>query len=348
MQTSPGLHRKAGFFYWQKQLLPLLIDIPQNTEIEAEPLQLYEFGSPMKFSIETVSKMTGIPAPSLRNWEKRYGFPCPERSAGGHRFYTARDVEFLKKAVLWIEEGQSLQEIAKAYQDQGNATTAPRVQKAPSEFVDDVTYRVELIYEALLKFDSMATLQHYATLSAKLSVEQLFDRVFEKILRRVGEDWSRGLITIAQEHYASSFVRLKLSTFLCLDFPPTQTPRILATTMSGERHEGGLMLVIAHLKFLGYPVYYLGSDLPPEELAGLVQELKPDVVCLTYSSPENLLRDLSVLKQLKVPICIGGSAAFQDLALNSSETRVFLCQKTVSSEAAQYVEMICQSKVSRK
>ena len=71
----------------------------------------------MKFTIETVSKMTGIPAVSLRNWEKRYGFPCPERTPGGHRYYSAQDIEFLKKANHWVEEGQSLNQISKIYLD---------------------------------------------------------------------------------------------------------------------------------------------------------------------------------------------------------------------------------------
>lgn len=301
----------------------------------------------MKFSIETVSKMTGIPAPSLRNWEKRYGFPNPERTSGGHRFYSALDVEFLKKAVQWIEEGHSLGEISDRYKQQTQSGNGGPPVAGADEILDDVSYRVELIYEALLKFDQMATLQHYATLSAKLSVEQLFDRVFERILKRIGQDWSKGQISIAQEHFASSFVRLKLSTFLSLDFPPTQAPRVLTATTTDERHEGGLMLISAHLKFRGYPVFYFGSDLPADELKSLADHLKPDVICLSYNQISNFQRDLPILSALKTPVCLGGAvAAFANAEMQSSNS-LYFCQKAWGSEAAQYVEMLCQSKAGR-
>ena len=297
----------------------------------------------MKFTIETVSKMTGIPAPSLRNWEKRYGFPNPDRTSGGHRYYTVLDVEFLKKATHWIEEGQSLNEIARLYR-QEHSIVASDSSFSP---VDDVTYRVQLIYEALLNFDQMATLQHYATLSAKLSVEQLFDRVFESILKRVGQDWTKGKITVAQEHFASAFIRLKLSTFLSLDFPPTQSPRILTTTLTDERHEGGRMLIAAHLKFRGYPVFYFGTDLPAEDLKSVIKEIRPDVICVSYSEVDRLKRDVKALTQLKIPVCVGGIAAF-DPEVKVSHPSLFLCQKTTGSQAAQFVEMICQSEQPEK
>lgn len=299
----------------------------------------------MKFTIETVSKMTGIPAPSLRNWEKRYGFPNPDRTSGGHRFYTATDVEFLKKTVHWIEEGQSLNEIARIYRQE--YTLQESLSLNSSLVVDDVSYRTQLIYEALLKFDQMATLQHYATLSAKLSVEQLFDRVFETILKRLSQDLASGKVSLAQEHFASAFIRLKLSTFLSLDFPPTQTPKVLAATLAEELNEAGLMLLAAHLKFRGYPVFYFGTELPVEDLKSAIKEIKPDVVCAAYASIENLTRDLKTLSQLKVPICIGGAAVFEPEMKITSYPSVYFCQKAASSEAAQFVEMICQSELTK-
>lgn len=301
----------------------------------------------MKFTIETVSKMTGIPAPSLRNWEKRYGFPTPDRTAGGHRYYSDVDVEFLRKAVHWIEEGQSLNEVARLYHQQLS-------QEGPvmaSAVADDVSYRVQLIYEALLKFDQMATLQHYATLNAKLSVEQLFDRVFETSLQKISKDWELNRISAAQERFATAFLRLKLSTFLSLDFPPTQRPRILAATLASESSEGNLMVTAAHLKFRGYPVYYFGTGLPLEELKVLLKEIEPDVIFLTYENASALVQDSKALSQLKVPICFGGAALFQvglKNLLSQHPSHFYFCQKATGTEAAQFVEMICQSKALHK
>jgi CheY-like chemotaxis protein len=49
--------------------------------------------------------MLGIPAPTLRNWEERYGLVKPERSGGGHRLYTRSQVEQLRFVMERIDEG---------------------------------------------------------------------------------------------------------------------------------------------------------------------------------------------------------------------------------------------------
>lgn len=306
----------------------------------------------MKFTIEAVSKMTGIPAASLRNWEKRYGFPSPLRSDGGHRFYTAKDIDFLKKALLWVDEGQNLNQIALAYKDEmidcekKKKIAQEQVQKP--EAIDDVSYRQELLYQALLKFDHSSIRQHYAILVAKLSPEQLFDRVFEVTLRRVGKEWVMGKISTAQERFAMAFVRLKLSSFLAIDFPPTQDKRILATTLADEKNEAGLLLISAHLKFRGYRVSYFGCDLPVNALESAIADIKPDVLCLSYARPDSLIEDIPYINEFKVPVCLGGIACFDDqkLALVKANLpeHVHLCEKMTGSEVAQFLEMLCQCK----
>jgi CheY-like chemotaxis protein len=48
------------------------------------------------YSIGAVERMVGIPASTIRNWEDRYGLITPERSQGGHRLYSLRQVEQLR------------------------------------------------------------------------------------------------------------------------------------------------------------------------------------------------------------------------------------------------------------
>lgn len=313
----------------------------------------------MKFTIETVSKLTGIPAASLRNWEKRYGFPEPDRSDGGHRFYTDSDIEFLRQALSLIESGHSLSELAKEYavhKDHYNETHVEKKMISPlsriqeirsrNEFLNDVDYRVQLVYESLLKFDLAATNQHYAILSAQLSPEKLFDCVFEELLKKAGEDSYANEILVAQCQFVSSFVRLKLSSFMAFDFPKMQDQKILVCSLAEEVHEGALLLVAAHLKFKGYPVFYFGSNVCMKDLKAIIDEIQPDVLCISYTYEENLHRDIDDLIQLKTPICIGGRAVAQ--ALQNLKTKknknLYFCQKVFGSEAAHYVELICQKK----
>lgn len=301
----------------------------------------------MKYTIESVSKMTSIPAASLRNWEKRYGFPKPERTEGGHRYYSSKDVEFLQQVMIWIEEGMPLHQVAERYDSFCILDSRARANGRP-DLVDDVHYRTELVYKSLLNLDTNGVQQHYQILVAKLAPEQLFDRVFEVILRRLGEEWAQGKVSIAQEHFASAFVRNKLSSFLAIDFPSTQKQKIIAATLSEERHEGGLMLVSAHLKFRGYPVYYFGADLPIEDLQKVCAELKPQVVALSYVDPARVRRDLDGLKSMSCQLCLGG-IAFHDPSLHDEifgklPAHIQLVSASSGSQAAEKLELILQQK----
>ena len=50
---------------------------------------------PLTLSISAVERDTGLSKDTLRVWERRYGFPTPERDAVGERAYSLDQVEKL-------------------------------------------------------------------------------------------------------------------------------------------------------------------------------------------------------------------------------------------------------------
>jgi DNA-binding transcriptional MerR regulator len=59
------------------------------------------------YSIGAVARMLGIRTVTLRNWEDRYGLITPERSEGGHRLYSRRQVEQLRFLASKVEQGMA-------------------------------------------------------------------------------------------------------------------------------------------------------------------------------------------------------------------------------------------------
>src|SRR4051794_11630834 len=45
------------------------------------------------------ANMLGVSASTLRSWERRYSFPMPQRSDGGHRQYELEQIEALRQAL---------------------------------------------------------------------------------------------------------------------------------------------------------------------------------------------------------------------------------------------------------
>ena len=60
-------------------------------------------------SIGELARRTGVPAATLRSWEDRYGFPRPQRLAGGHRRYEDSDAALIGEILRLRTSGMSLQ-----------------------------------------------------------------------------------------------------------------------------------------------------------------------------------------------------------------------------------------------
>jgi CheY-like chemotaxis protein len=59
------------------------------------------------YGIGAVSRMLGVPATTIRNWEERYAHVQPARSAGGQRLYSRDEVEHLRFLRDAVEAGAS-------------------------------------------------------------------------------------------------------------------------------------------------------------------------------------------------------------------------------------------------
>src|SRR4051794_24317604 len=60
------------------------------------------------YNIKAVSRLTAIPADTLRRWESRYHIINPQRTEGGYRLYSQRDVDTIHWLKAKLEEGLSI------------------------------------------------------------------------------------------------------------------------------------------------------------------------------------------------------------------------------------------------
>ena len=57
------------------------------------------------FNIAAVERDTGLSKDVLRMWERRYGFPVPDRDGHGERIYPAEQVERLRLIKRLMDAG---------------------------------------------------------------------------------------------------------------------------------------------------------------------------------------------------------------------------------------------------
>jgi len=84
--------------------------------------------------------MLGISPNTLRSWERRYGFPKPLRSAGGHRQYSLTEVEALR---LTLAETHNVSSAISLARERGEGPSTPlRLSGAFCAFDEDAANRL--------------------------------------------------------------------------------------------------------------------------------------------------------------------------------------------------------------
>ncbi|HEY6397691.1 MAG TPA: MerR family DNA-binding transcriptional regulator [Solirubrobacteraceae bacterium] len=84
--------------------------------------------------------MLGVSPNTLRSWERRYGYPSPRRSPGGHRQYELAEIETLRTTLDQTRNVSSA--IALARQRGDGPPSAARLSSAFATFDEDGANRL--------------------------------------------------------------------------------------------------------------------------------------------------------------------------------------------------------------
>jgi DNA-binding transcriptional MerR regulator len=262
------------------------------------------------FNLKAVIKETGIAADTLRAWERRYGLPMPDRTPGGHRLYSQRDIEIVK----WLMEkqGEGLS-ISRAV-DLWNDLTASGEDPLPAPVSQVVTFssaNLDAIrkawLDACLVYDESTAELVLNQAFATHPLETVCIEVMQRGLQEVGEMWYHNQINAQQEHFTSALVQRRLDALISAAPPPTRPYSILIGSTSGEQHVFVPLLLTLLLRRRGLKVVYLGANVPIQRFNETLQSIKPHLVILSAQllQTANSLRDTAAY--LKVN---GGRVAY--------------------------------------
>ena len=101
-----------------------------------------------KYRIHAVAEMTGIPAATLRAWERRYGVPEPRRTESSYRVYSDADVELIRHVRELCEQGMAPSEAAKLVMADLERRKVPSANSA-DPFAHAAAAIVEAVVDAL-------------------------------------------------------------------------------------------------------------------------------------------------------------------------------------------------------
>lgn len=270
------------------------------------------------FTAGEVEQRTGVPATTLRQWERRYGLPNPQRSAGGYRLYSQNDVSVIEFFKTHIAQGVSVSRAAQLYALEQSLPSAQRstvqspAQSPAHPKAQPLDALVCQLVDSTTNGDSLKADRVLAQAYATMSIESVVLELIQPTLIEVGERWHRGEITIAHEHQSSHYLRGKLHHLLELAGTPRHGPTVILACPPGEWHEIGALSIAIFLRRAGIRTHYLGANTPIPDLARFAREVKASAVMLSVSSPDVIeqLRPQAKLLLEVVPMVIYGGFAF--------------------------------------
>lgn len=263
-------------------------------------------------SIADVERDTGLGKDTLRAWERRYGFPQPQRDAQGERRYAAAEVEKLRAIKRLMDAGHRPGRLVGRTLEQLEAL-GDGVARGPagSSARED---EVDALLALVARLDAVALRHALAGAEARHGLRAFVVDIVAPLTRRVGEAWMRGELRVFEEHLFTETMHAVLHAALASLPPAASGPRVLLATLPGEPHGLGLRMAQTMLALEGCPCLSLGVQVPIADLVAAGRTWRADIVALSATGcmKRSLLLDSLAQLRAQLPpataLWVGGAA----------------------------------------
>lgn len=266
-----------------------------------------------RYRLNTVLQETGLSADVVRVWEKRYGVPKPQRTAGGHRLYSRRDIRTLKWLRARQAEGMRISKAVTLWRSLSASGQDPFFMTEIGEEASQDKEQLDALrtdwLRACLDFDEAKSEQVLDAAFAEHDVERAAIQVLQRGLHDMGDLWYRNLASVQQEHFASELAMRRLHALLAGCPPPRQRQTAVVVMPAGEQHSFATTLLTFFLRRRGWHVMNLGGDVPLEHLPQTLNDIRPDILVLAAQvlfNAASLKSTAEVAMEAGIPVGYGG------------------------------------------
>ena len=265
----------------------------------------------MLLPINAVERDTGISKELLRMWERRYGFPNPERDPQGDRVYHSAQITKLRIIRRLLDAGfrpgkiigldmPALEELVAS--SHGN----------PSPVLPQ-NLETELL-TVLKSRDPYRVREYLNHQLIRMGLESFILDLMQHANNVVGDAWMAGNLEVYEEHLYTEEIQSLLRQNIGHLRPASLAPHIMLTTAPEELHTLGTLMVEALFRLDQVDAVSFGAQMPIREIVQAVQKHKMDVVVLSFSAAFPASRAIDFLEELRfrlplsVHIWAGGGA----------------------------------------
>ena len=240
-------------------------------------------GTDGALSIGAVSLLTGIPIPTIRSWERRYGLPVTHRDASGYRRYTAADAQTLRALRAETAAGRSTAAVAARLRE---AAAAPPAHVA------------EVLVAAAHQLDPRTVSRELEQARHRHGLEVTLEEVVLPALREIGAQWGAGHPVVAHEHLLTGVVLGWLGAVEQQAPPASRPAPVLLACGPDEQHTIALHAFATLLAHRGFDCRVLGGHTPGNSLVAAVTTTRAQAVVLVCHRDQHRPATLAALRNL--------------------------------------------------
>jgi DNA-binding transcriptional MerR regulator/methylmalonyl-CoA mutase cobalamin-binding subunit len=250
------------------------------------------------FNIAAVERDTGLSKDVLRMWERRYGFPVPNRDGNGERCYPADQVDRLRLIKRLMDQGHRPGKLIAIPGDE-LGLLAPRRSRSIESAADADPAELDELLALIKQHDAAGYQQAMQQRLARQGLQRFVQDTIAPLTQRVGNNWEDGSFEVFEEHLYTELTKRVLRQAISNLPSGPRGPRILLTSVPEESHVLGLLMVEALLALEGADCIPLGTQMPLLEIARAATAHQADIVALSFSSAFPQRQIPGVLQQLR-------------------------------------------------
>ncbi len=292
------------------------------------------------YTIKEAAARSGVGAPLIRAWERRYGVVRPTRTAAGYRLYDDATIGVLVAMRSLTDSGWTASEAARAIAagevDVAALATTGTAVAGGSDPIG-AGHRDRLIARFVTAAESNSAADTEATLDEILasgSFESVVDDVLLPAAAALGDAWAAGRLSVAGEHAASQAVERRLAAAFQAAGAPGPVSAVVGLP-PGSRHELGALAFAAALRRRGVGVLYLGADVTVDGWVDALARTRARAAVIGVVTPDDRASAALVVTALLargVPlVAVGGAAA--SLPLGEAPGVVRIADRVVDAAA---------------
>ncbi len=264
------------------------------------------------YTISQVTELTGVPENTIRSWERRFGLPEPDRTAGKQRRYTRSDVDLIRAIQSAREAGRTMDQAIADATSGSTARPAPVLQvvaapEQPSPPKDDPGTDVLAEFARRLS----------ATLT-RLDLSEASRILSDSLLAVPVETLARHVLLAAADSLRTANLQGDLNQSTLLLAREWLERKLMAAYEASNPESGDIHALVLGFDHLtvpsmihaygialsrgGFRTTIVNVGLDPTTARDLLDAIRPDCVVLHASSPDGHLARNGATRLIDGPV----------------------------------------------